>query len=423
MKKIIITFLVLILVFNINYSHAWSCLIKDSMAPSLSEYIKNTKKALSILSKNKVTTSSKFKDKANEVIWSISSSYNSVFDFDNYFAKIYFEVELQKSIEVPRQLKRDLRRLKYLWESIWKDMEDFLKNEKNTNIENFCDNFTDIKCNVEDNISKKELYFYILKNYKLVESNFIYTVIWDNSKLKELDLVSPDFKLELEKYYNKESWSACNNEEWEYWEIISEKTDNIWKTNKQAKDWIKKWEEAWALIIWKDSKKTKKREIEKKELKKELSRQWVSGDNQTNMLEALDKYNSEEWFSENNNFASNSFNNIKIKVNNKLKVFSEKIWDFLEVEEIDDIAIKDLSKAKQNSTNSYDIKKRIDKIYKSQLIFAWISENKTDNLRTRLINMHLEIVQSINILQQSCKKSVKICNQQSTWKWNCGKCQ
>lgn len=422
MKKIITTFFVIILIFNINYSYAWSCLIKDSMAPSLSEYIKNTRKALNILAQEKTNQKNNIKGKINKTIWSISSSYNSIFNFNSYFSKIYLEFKLQKHIEVPRQLKRDLKQLKQIWEKIWEDMAYFLKNEKDSNIKDFCKDFSDIKCNISNNISKKELYYYLLQNYKKVETNVISTIIWHSSDIQDIELVWVNFNSEIETYYSQKSYTLCNNEDWGFLDIIYEKTDGIWESNKQAKDWIKKWKEAWALLIWKDMEVSEAREKEKSILKKWLSEEWVSGDSQNNMLETIDKYNS-EWFSENNNFVSYSFNNISKKVNSRIKEFKEKIWDFLGKKETIDISIKGVRIAKQNSIDSFKIKERIETIYNSQMIFAWVSEKEADNLRSKLINMHLEIAQSINILKKSCKKSVKICKQQDPSRWNCWKCQ
>jgi len=51
-------------------------------------------------------------------------------------------------------------------------------------------------------------------------------------------------------------------------------------------------------------------------------------------------------------------------------------------------------------------------MYLELMNFSAVSENNTTNLRSKLIDMHIDISNSINILEISCEKAVKICNEQ-----------
>jgi hypothetical protein len=51
-------------------------------------------------------------------------------------------------------------------------------------------------------------------------------------------------------------------------------------------------------------------------------------------------------------------------------------------------------------------------MYLELLNFSAVAENNTANIRTKLIDMHIDLSNSINNLEITCPKAVKICNEQ-----------
>ena len=138
--------------------------------------------------------------------------------------------------------------------------------------------------------------------------------------------------------------------------------------------------------------------IEKELLRKELSRQWVSWDNQENVLEALEKYNKKWSFSLTNNFVANTFSTATEKFKDTFQQLKEEVvTDFFENYEQKmtkaqkSLPVKDVNKVQSNSTQIKDVKSRIDQMYAEVSNYWSVSEYNSDNLRNRFINTHIEI--------------------------------
>ena len=86
------------------------------------------------------------------------------------------------------------------------------------------------------------------------------------------------------------------------------------------------------------------------------------------------------------------------------------------------LPVKDVNKVQSNSTQIKDVKSRIDQMYAEVSNYWSVSEYNSDNLRNRFINTHIEMSNAINKLMWTCKKAVKICNQQDAWNWDCWDC-
>lgn len=430
MKKIFITFLFFIISINITY--AGECLIKDSSSPALLEYIKNNRKVVSEITKQivsdykwdkKETIKWNVVNEFSKLQWDIIRIYNEAFDFEWYQSYFKYYAVFPISNEIPYEIKRDYKILEFENKWLRDYLENIVKNNKgNIIIKWICDNIN-WKCDFKNEIKSSELIWKLIQNNNNILNLFRSTVMWDeNTNNDNIVLIGQNFELEISTYYSISSYSECSSDDW-FFKQISDKIKNIWILNKEGEDWIQKWRDAWWLLMWKDWEKEKYQKLEKELLKKELSRQWISWDSQTNMLNALDKYNSEWWFSQNNNFIVNSFNNIKKTLDKAFKkIRAEVIWDLFKGEKNEIININDINKAKNNSTTTNSINIRISEMYEQQLKFSWISELNTTNLKSKIINLHLELSDSINTLNKTCEKSVKVCNEQDSGKWNCWKC-
>lgn len=431
MKKIIFTFFVFVI--SINYTYAGDCAIKSKSSPALLKYIENNRSIINKIS-TKLSESNDKKETddkslSNEVeneYKNVKSSalkvYNQIFNFDSYYSYFKYFAVFPISNEVPHEVKRDYRLLEWEWKGIKFYLDSIIKNWKTDIIIKWiCKDITE-KCNFSDEITAWELIWKLTANNEAVLDLFRNTVISEINKNKtEIQLVDPNFEMDIQTNYNIESYSKCSEDGW-FFEKISKAIKEIWVLNKEGKDWVQKWKDAIDLMLWNDTKNEKYNEAEKRLLKNELSKQWISWDSQSNTLDALDKYNS-EWFSKNNNFIKNTFNNTRLKLENKLKDFkNDVIWDFFEKKQQENIDINSTIRAQENSTNTNLIKEKIDSMYLEMMNFEWNSELNTTNLRTKLINVHIDLSNSIKTLNKTCPKAVKICNQQDNWKWNCGEC-
>lgn len=428
MRKIFITFFIFIL--SINIVSAGDCTIKDKTSPSLLEYIKNNRTVIkniwNELLDSKDNWENSLKKEADEEYDKVKSSslkiYNQIFNFDWYYSYFKYFAVFPISNEVPYQVKRDYRLLSSESEWIKFYLNNIVKSWKTEFVIKDACKWIENSCNLWKNIKAWELIWKLTENNNAVMDLFRNTVIWEIDKNKtKIDLVNKNFELEIQTNYNIESYSKCS-ENWWFFEKISKAIKEISILNKEWKDWVQKWRDAIDLMLWNDTKNEKYTSAEKRLLKNELSKQWIYWDSQNNALEALDKYNS-EWFSKDNNFITNTFNNTRIKLEKKLREFKEEvIWDFFTKNKNSDINVNTSISAQKNSTNTNKIKENIDKMYLELLNFEWISELSTANLRNKLINVHIDLSNSINTLEESCPKAVAICNQQNSWKWVCWKC-
>lgn len=432
MKKFLFTILIFIcFILQINQTNADSCKISSWPSKWLKNYLQNTKKVLNNISWQLNWWNGWENDFAVKV-------FNDIFNFNNYNDEIRFSAFHRKFQEIPKEVERDYYKIKSLDSSI-KDIisKAWKSNLQNKKAKNVCSWVTN--CAFTENDSLWDILRNIAQNQEKIKDAYIKISVWEKDFRKDICknwiltvqwcffLVSDDFFDDLENNYSNENNIICSKENWLF-KDIREKTENIFSNEKSAKNWIKKWKEAWELVIWINTvNKIEYQEKEKELLRKELSRQWVSWDQQKNILENLEKYNKEWWFSFDNNFLKNSFEQTKKKFKNEFQRIKEEVSaDFIEnyskISNWENLQINNLTKVQDNSNNIKNIEKKIREAYNKNLELFAMWENSWDNLRNRLINTHIEISNSIKILEKTCKISVKICNDQDSWNWDCWDC-
>lgn len=420
MKKIII-FTLFLWIFFPNYSYAnWVCLIKDKSAQVLLDYIKDNKKVIKNVSKWIIAAKNKTNNRSNDSSNNIIKVFNDIFTFTWFYSYFTYYVPFQISNEIPYQVTRDYDILnnenKWLVRYLKKISKD---PSSDTIVENAC-NWVSSKCDFE-NKKAIEIVWELLKNNDKILHLFRKTVTWETDSFKDVILVNNNFELELEKYYSTKAINLCNQEEWTHFTRITESLGEIKILNKLWEDWIEEWKEAWQLLIWAKPDETAK--TEKKELKKYLSNEWLSWDNQEIMLNNLEKYNS-EWVSQNNNFLSNTFRSVKNKVNKQLQTWKdETFWDFIEKNtEIDKEKLlnNDVTVANNNSVITKLLEERITNLYETEIPFTVVWDITTENLRSKIIDTHFSLESSIATLEKIIPISRKICRDQD---WKRGDCE
>ncbi|PZM84810.1 hypothetical protein DLH72_02975 [Candidatus Gracilibacteria bacterium] len=423
MKKIFIIFLISICFFaNAN---ANSCLIKNETSEGLRNYIKDLRKILKNISRQ-----AKTQNQSDIYSYGIRV-FNDSFNFDYLFDDIDFFSFYGKFQEIPKEVERDYKKLKNEDQAI-KQIIKMVDNTRTeiSKVKNICAGISG-KCNFEDDTYVGDVLRNISQNHERIKDVYVKITTGQKNFTKNMDnyyLIDKNFFKDLETHYAKENNIKCSEEEkGGFWERVKQLTEEVFLNEKYAKDGIKKWKEAWALVNKINTLPQEEYEaIEKELLVKELSRQGVSGDNQINMLESLEKYNKEGGFNKNNNFITNTFDSANQRFENKFQELrDEVVKDFLEnydKKNREKLPIKDISKVQDNSDEIKDVKARIDNLYMKSLNYSSISEYDSDNLRSRLINTHIELSNSINTLIKTCKKAVKICNQQDYGNGDCGDC-
>lgn len=444
MKKIfIIIFIFFIFLNNVEAS----CKIESWPSPLLKKYFENINKLLdNIASEAKTIRNEKRIDETAEkyrgkFLWILNEITNIDYIKDEInFIGIYWKYQ-----EIPKEFRRDYNLLKSkdsmideIWNFIWKNalLDEKVKNDICKWVSN---------CNLKgengENLELWEIIKTLKNNQERIKNIFIKTTIWsvdfdkeqiwnvapkaDENEEFKIILTESNFLLEMQNYYSpKEMWE-CSRESWLFERFLTQ-TKNIFQNEKWAKEWIKKWKEAWEQVTWLLTSSTRNYEaIEKDLLKKELARQWVWAHSQEVLLKNLDKFN-QNWLSFDTNFLTWTFMSLENSIKNEYNKIKNEIYtDFLEnykKNKTEELTIKESLKVIWNSNDIKDITKKIITLYQENEKFAGKSENNSDNLKRNIIEIHKEIYQAINKLNDTCKLAVKICNQQDTWNGDCWDC-
>jgi len=438
MKKIALLVIIILLNIPITSYASWTCLIKDKSAQVLLDYIKDNRKIIENIS-TWISENNSNEDKNEngffEKIWNnfkekynfteLEGGFNEIFNFKWYesYAKYYAIFPI--SNEIPSEIKRDYDILKQ--ENEW--LISYLKSLNSSwywkvLILNPC-KWVTVNCNYK-NSNANDLVLKLIQNIYKIQDLYRLTVMWDEITIEtsNLNLVSNNFIIEIEKNYNKKSSSACSDTEWWFFYQIKESISEIKLLNQEWKDWIQKWKDAWQLLIWNEP--NKEAELEKKLLKDELSEKWITTDYHSIIQTNLEDYNL-EWLSINNNFITNTYDLIKSNTEAELKVFKDKIL----YDEIDNriwnkpgskLSIDWIKKLEKKAEKTKLIQEKIAIIYNNELPFAAIWDISTKNLRAKIIEAHKNVDISINTLEETKPISEKICKDQSWWNsgdWKC----
>ncbi|MDD2870668.1 MAG: hypothetical protein PHS49_01650 [Candidatus Gracilibacteria bacterium] len=427
MKKIVLTIIIFICINPIYTFADGACLIQDKSAEVLLKYIKNNKLIVKnvnkAVGKDKVNTNNQsndagfFEKNAQIVGKDLSkakndtiSIFSQIFNFTGFYSYFRYYAVFPISNEVPFQVKRDYKIL----DRESKGMVEYVKSMDtsgftDTIVKDAC-NGVESNCNL-NNKSAKDIITELIKNNDKVLDLYRLTVMGESDQFNgDLILVDNNFELEIGRYYGKEAISACNSIEGGFFETISTAIQNISLLNQQGEDGIQMWRDAWDLMLGKEP--DTQALAEKELLRSYLSNEGVSLSNQEIMTDNLEKYN-EGGLSENNNFFTNTISSTFSKIGNGLKDWKDAIvGDFFEKKQTEVINYTEIKEATDNSKISMDIKEKISIMYNEELPFAAIGDINTEQLRAKIIETHMSLDDSINILENTIKDSQKVCNSQ-----------
>lgn len=252
------------------------------------------------------------------------------------------------------------------------------------------------------------------------------SIVWSSS-YDTLFAVSQDFKQELKNNYNKDTYKFCATCKWSSIDKIVKIKNKILLNDSNSKNWIEQWINAWNLLLWINDDNNKKNNlIERNLLNEELARQWVSSKNWDAVLNDLEKFQwNDFWFSIWNNPITNSFNNFIEQIEQPFKSkdfnnFTNTIWDInISNPDIENFTYKDIINSSDKLSDDNIISKNVKFLVKQNMWIISRQNKNTDKLQWRILELHINLWQSINTLEKLIPKSEKICNQQDTWNWKC----
>lgn len=424
MKKITIFFILIYFLFPnkiFALESSEKCLIQDWTSPVITQYIVNVRQVIGNINSELIKSSPKKSIGVNITKGKtlISKWFFTMTNWDYYESYFDFYVTYSITDEYVPEIWRDYDILEN--EANWLDKYyNYVLNnwylEINLEKDKVCWNIDN--CNYSwDALSiitkiKSELEY--LKNFyrkSIIDSQFVF----DKTKIQ---LIDSNFESEFKKYYNSESTINCSSNEWWFFDRISKRAQEIINWTSISSDWINTMKQAVLLAKWEWYDEQDYSQIEEELLQNELGNQWIWWSQADVMIQNLRKYNN-QWFSLDNNFITNSFNYFYSQVKSQIKEFDKTVLETFDDDKTTQVTIDKFSNKKDLVWIEKDISENIAELYNIQLPYTSSQEELIGNIITRLINMHNNLTNSIEILDKTIKVSEKVCNSQAFWKWKC----
>lgn len=425
MKKLFLKIiLILVTIFSTNIvfwdCNSW-CKIKDWPAEVLDNYLSNLKK----LSNNFNSQISKLESKT--WIWreisktrkNIQLSFNKIITWDSYYSLFDFFVLYWTKNEYVVEIWRDYNLLEKENIALKKYLDRVIKrwyDEAVIDTEKLCSWVEN--CSFNSNIAF-EVISEIITNHEAVMDYYRLSIVWKRNDFnKELIFVPKNFKDDFGIYYNEYTTNHCSQCEWATFDRISKQVDIISNWQQSAKEWMKSWQDAIAMLDWTLDNREQERQ-ERKLLEAEFRVNGTSLNSSNNILNNLSKYNENWWFSLDNNFITNTFDSIKSSVKSQIDSFKDTIlWKFKNSWR-DNIPTQEFNKSDSWLKTTAQIEERIEQMYQIELPYANLQDNTLESLQSRIIELHYNLSQSIKNLDWTVKTSQKVCNDQWKWLWVC----
>ena len=387
----------------------------------------------------------------------IVGSLNNSVDWRRFDDLFDFYVLSAMNGSMPSAIYRDYEKLANEWERISKlinmladwlyDDMTITNNELCTNIDTWCSldgkpiewRLSEVLWKLYENNLAIRNYYYLnslgredewistnkVKNYFFIP---LTGINWETGAS-----VTTNFQNILSTYYWANAIAQCNQCQWGSFKKIKDYISNISQSLSIQEDSYQAWKDWWYLLIG-ATETSRKIEIERELLTKELSRQWVKTNNAEVILQNLDNYNNPEnengrvWgFTWGNNYISNTFKTLVTKTKKDLDTFSSTIQsEFNDISQESEGSIDaqstttDRFLTTQNKINtSIDIASDITSLYNLQLEHAQKDDIITNKLVTNIVDTHNNLVETIEVISKTIPISEEVCNSQAFWLWTC----
>jgi len=425
-KKIIFSVLLVLILYPISTFAEWQCKLTDSPDPELLKYIENIRKITSNISQEITQTS---QIKAKQDFWKmwalITKTYNNSISWGWYYSSWdYYVYKPLTTNWVPYEIKRDNDLIEKESESLSKFLERIISNWYSDNIiKDACKWVDSNTCNLS-NMKASDIIWELIKNTIKLWDTYKANIFWANTN-PVISFWWPRFP-QIWNSYNTQMVTNCSrNEEW-FLKKITDAMGKILIWNKNWKDWMAAWQEWIDLMLWRSPNYEK---TEKELLSRELSRQWVNSSNKAILMGNLARYNAggnwDWWFSEKNNFISNSFD---MKNSNLSKQFSDikkdlfdplnkkdPTWNQAQIKK----SVKEIIALWKKNDITTSIVTRISEVYQDEAMYSRIEDNNTQKVQWKLFSMHIKLLSAINKLNKTIPLAEATCKSQDKWNWRC----
>ena len=400
-----------------------SCTIKDAPAPVLQEYINNNRKIISNISSQ--LTANNVNNVFDQQYIKI---YNSITNWNTFISWVDF-LKLELSWEIPAPVKRDMELLKKEWKHLAKFLQNsILQNSSNTLIDNACSWIP----NCQLSGTAGAIIWKLIENHSNVMEFYKLSLLGKSSSFKwNFILVKPNFKSELNNHYNSYTLTDCSKCEWEFNQRIKKAIKAISAKDKESKDGIQKWRDAWNILNGSKNWTAESNKRERELLQEKLSKDWITWNNGDTILKNLDKYNNNA-YSNQNNPLDNSFSSFKDNIENNASAVSFASNVYQTVKQLyakwtgyfsknpkASIPIAVLTQTDWSIASANAIMRAVDNSYQKEVPFISAQDTNSDKLQARIIQMHINLSQAINILDKTRKFSEKVCWDQDRWNGKC----
>ncbi|MDD5213707.1 MAG: hypothetical protein PHG82_04755 [Candidatus Gracilibacteria bacterium] len=447
LKRII--FLVSVLILLVPHislaadSNATDCSVKPT-SDAILDYIKDDRKIVSNIISNldggndASTLGGKTVDTYDKIRSKMIGLSNSIFSWNGYESYFKFYVTLPLSPveqEIPYEIMRDHKIIQNEGKTLEKILQKLVKNgTDSSSVKNLCDGVAGDGCSGLEGKTARDVITKLMENNSNIADLYRLSVLGEVANFKgDLFLIDKD---KLTSYY-KEDRVTTYSQNCGFAKKGMDKIKEILDWQKITKQGLIQWDEALLRLRCsgvesagvcsdKDSKKYK--EIEKNLLKNELRRQGLSSNMTKKMLQNLDNFNNTCM---GNDLASNAICAGKLALKNSAK--SVYNWDMQKGEDggfiqnfIDtadgiigqglgkkeNVSIQKLAEYQDKRDHEALIKKELSEVFQAGLGSIGQSTDEEDKLQSKIIDIHLNLVKSIEILNDTAKISCDVSRMQ-----------
>ncbi len=385
------------------------CSIYSAPEDVLLDYIRDTNIILSnidaqIKQDKKISTA-----KANLDLTRLYNRY--IFNWDWYFSSFDYHVALPLRSEIPDAVRRDYT----LIQNTIKAQNNFLyklalKWGTQTSISDPCGEIKN--CQLSDTAWAAAAQ--VLANTKSLAE--IYRKSFSSRWWAAINapvLFGDNTASKIVKKYNYSVLIDCSKCKWEFGYRISEAIKNIGKNNSSWNDGIQKWKDwvaliqnEWKLLTWQRKQTDDEKAQEKRNLRNELNRQWLSSDSKQIILDNLEKSQNGSFI--NNNFLVNSINGIIESIDDGVDDFQAAVSTTRQWETN---TISGFETTRTYVGRGSEINAIVSQLYTSLEPFAGPQNTASQSALARVTNIHTTLTKILNnsLNDETIKNAERAC--------------
>lgn len=349
----------------------------------------------------------------------VMAAMNSILSFRDYFWSFDYHISLQITNEVPAEVRRDHDRIESQTERLTTILETTSRRWKwHIIVENICEGIS--HCTLWD-LSAQAALTQVIQNNQKVAQLYRASVL-ERPELandRNFILVADDFVSQIESHYNRDTLTACSSCEGGFLDTIRERMQDISFKNSDYREWVQKWKDAWAMLMWWWSSNPWREREESDATEEYLRSQGIESGQSHIILENQERYG--EGLSSLDPTMNSRFESTIWNVSQALsdhQIFMQTLWE-AERNDEGNIPYLEMTRVNTQSQDDEDIAASIATLYQDQLPYAYVQDTVAQELQTRIIRMHFDLVYTANLLWEQTSRTEDLCDKQATGRWRC----